>query len=192
MPAVLDAPGAAHARRSAERRRSSTTSPGSGCTSRNLQSTTPDQNEFPDFDDNLRQAFQRERSCSSSSVIREDRSVLDLLTRRLHVRQRAAGAALRHPEHLRQPISAASPSTDDARRGCWARAASCSSPRTPTAPRRLSAASGFSTTCSARRRPRRRRTCRRSKESAEAQPQYRARADGAAPREPGRARAATS
>ena len=30
--------------------------------------------------------------------------MLDLLTRRLHVRQRAAGAALRHPERLRQPL----------------------------------------------------------------------------------------
>ena len=34
---------------------------------------------FPDFDDNLRQAFRRETELLLESVIREDRSVLDLL-----------------------------------------------------------------------------------------------------------------
>ena len=34
---------------------------------------------FPDFDDNLRQAFQRETEMLFESVMREDRSVLDLL-----------------------------------------------------------------------------------------------------------------
>ena len=71
---------------------------------RNLKSTQPDQNEFPDFDDNLRQAFQRETELFFESVLREDRSVLDLLSGRLHVRQRAAGPPLRHAEHLRQPV----------------------------------------------------------------------------------------
>jgi hypothetical protein len=47
---------------------------------RNLKSTAPDQHEFPDFDDNLRQAFQRETELFFDSVIREDRSVIDLLT----------------------------------------------------------------------------------------------------------------
>ena len=47
---------------------------------RNLKSTSPDQNEFPDFDDNLRQAFQRETELFFDSVIHEDRNVLDLLT----------------------------------------------------------------------------------------------------------------
>ena len=73
---------------------------------RNLKSTQPDQNEFPDFDDNLRQAFQRETELFFESVIREDRSVARPAERRLHVRQRAAGPALRHPEHLRQPVPA--------------------------------------------------------------------------------------
>ena len=35
---------------------------------------------FPDFDDNLRQAFQRETELFFDSIMREDRSVLDLLT----------------------------------------------------------------------------------------------------------------
>ena len=47
---------------------------------RNLRSTNPDQNEFPDFDDNLRQAFQQEAELLFDSVIREDRSLVDLLT----------------------------------------------------------------------------------------------------------------
>lgn len=37
------------------------------------------QNLFPDFDDNLRQAFRRETELFFESVIREDRNVLDLL-----------------------------------------------------------------------------------------------------------------
>ena len=47
---------------------------------RNLRATIPDQNDFPDFDDNLRQAFQRETELLFESIVSEDRSVLDLLT----------------------------------------------------------------------------------------------------------------
>ena len=47
---------------------------------RNLKSTSPDQNEFPDFDDTLRQAFQRETELFFDSIIREDRNVVDLLS----------------------------------------------------------------------------------------------------------------
>jgi hypothetical protein len=47
---------------------------------RNLRNTTPDKNDFPDFDDNLRQAFERELELFVGSVIIEDRSVLDLMT----------------------------------------------------------------------------------------------------------------
>ena len=46
---------------------------------RNLESTTPDLRLFPDFDDNLRQAFRQETELFFESVLREDRSVLDLL-----------------------------------------------------------------------------------------------------------------
>ncbi|HUP40041.1 MAG TPA: DUF1592 domain-containing protein [Vicinamibacterales bacterium] len=46
---------------------------------RNLDTITPDMRLFPDFDDNLRQAFRRETEMLVDSVIREDRSVLDLL-----------------------------------------------------------------------------------------------------------------
>jgi cytochrome c5 len=47
---------------------------------RNLRNATPDKGEFPDFDDNLRQAFEREMELFVGSIIGEDRSVLDLLT----------------------------------------------------------------------------------------------------------------
>jgi Protein of unknown function (DUF1592)/Protein of unknown function (DUF1588)/Protein of unknown function (DUF1585)/Protein of unknown function (DUF1595)/Protein of unknown function (DUF1587) len=46
---------------------------------RNLDSITPDMRLFPDFDDNLRQAFRQETELFFASILREDRSVLDLL-----------------------------------------------------------------------------------------------------------------
>ena len=46
---------------------------------RNLESMTPDMRLFPDFDDNLRQAFRQETEMLVDTVIRENRSVLDLL-----------------------------------------------------------------------------------------------------------------
>jgi hypothetical protein len=46
---------------------------------RNLDAVTPDMRLFPDFDDNLRQAMRRETELLVASVVREDRSVLDLL-----------------------------------------------------------------------------------------------------------------
>ena len=49
---------------------------------RNLKAFLPNSDEFPDFDDNLRQAFQRETELFFDSVIREDRNVLDLMTAR--------------------------------------------------------------------------------------------------------------
>ena len=46
---------------------------------RNLASASPDARLFPDFDDNLRQAFRRETELFFESIMREDRNVLDLL-----------------------------------------------------------------------------------------------------------------
>jgi hypothetical protein len=46
---------------------------------RNLKGKVPNSEQFPDFDDNLRQAFQREAELFFDSVIREDRSALDLM-----------------------------------------------------------------------------------------------------------------
>ena len=39
-------------------------------------------NLFPEFDENLREAFQQETELFVDSQLREDRSVVDLLTRR--------------------------------------------------------------------------------------------------------------
>jgi mono/diheme cytochrome c family protein len=46
---------------------------------RNLESFNPDLRLFPDFDDNLRQSFRQETELLFDSMVREDRSVLDLL-----------------------------------------------------------------------------------------------------------------
>jgi hypothetical protein len=46
---------------------------------RNLRLVSPDPNTFPDFDDNLRTAFEKETSLFFESMLREDRSALDLL-----------------------------------------------------------------------------------------------------------------
>ena len=47
---------------------------------RNLKNMQPNSEDFPDFDDNLRQAFQTESELFFQSIVREDRNVLDLMT----------------------------------------------------------------------------------------------------------------
>src|SRR5581483_7429426 len=44
-----------------------------------MQSSTPEGIDYPDFDDNLRQAFRTEAEMFFESIIREDRSIIDLL-----------------------------------------------------------------------------------------------------------------
>lgn len=46
---------------------------------RNLDAITPELRLFPDFDDNLRKAFRQETELFVDSVVRDDRSVIDLL-----------------------------------------------------------------------------------------------------------------
>jgi Protein of unknown function (DUF1592)/Protein of unknown function (DUF1588)/Protein of unknown function (DUF1587)/Protein of unknown function (DUF1595)/Protein of unknown function (DUF1585) len=46
---------------------------------RNLRNARPNSGEFPDFDDNLRQGFREETELLFASILREDRSILDLL-----------------------------------------------------------------------------------------------------------------
>jgi hypothetical protein len=83
---------------------------------RNLRASIPDQNDFPNFDDNLRQAFRRETELLFESVVREDRSVLDLLTADYtFVNERLAshyGIRNVYGSHFRRV-----PVTDEARRG---------------------------------------------------------------------------
>ncbi len=47
---------------------------------RNLENTAPNLRLFPDFDDNLRQSFRRETELFVESIIREDRSAVDLIS----------------------------------------------------------------------------------------------------------------
>lgn len=47
---------------------------------RNVRNILPNSDDFPDFDDNLRQSFQRETELFFESILNEDRPVLDLLT----------------------------------------------------------------------------------------------------------------
>jgi hypothetical protein len=47
---------------------------------RNLEAARPDPDVFPNFDEGLRQAFRRETELFFESILRENRSVLDLLT----------------------------------------------------------------------------------------------------------------
>jgi cytochrome c553 len=46
---------------------------------RNLSRVQPDPDVFPEFDENLREAFQRETELLLEDIVREDRSVVDLL-----------------------------------------------------------------------------------------------------------------
>ena len=46
---------------------------------RNLKNSAPNMEAFPDFDDNLREAMKQETKLFIGSIIRDDRSVLDLL-----------------------------------------------------------------------------------------------------------------
>jgi mono/diheme cytochrome c family protein len=83
---------------------------------RNLRSAVPDSREFPNFDDQLRQAFRRETELLFDSILREDRSVLDLLTAdHTFVNERLAkhyGIPYIYGNHFRRV-----PVTVDARRG---------------------------------------------------------------------------
>jgi hypothetical protein len=47
---------------------------------RNLEGMVPNSVGFPDFDDNLRQAFRKETELFFGSILQEDRNVLDLIT----------------------------------------------------------------------------------------------------------------
>ena len=58
---------------------------------RNLESITPDGRLYPDFDDNLRHAMRRETELLFADVLRDDRSILHLLSPdRTHLNERLA------------------------------------------------------------------------------------------------------
>jgi len=83
---------------------------------RNLRSHTPIAHDFPDFDNELREAFRIETELFFESIIRENRSVLDLLNADYtYVNERLArhyGIENVYGSHFRRVTL-----TDDARRG---------------------------------------------------------------------------
>jgi hypothetical protein len=83
---------------------------------RNVRGANPNIEEFPDFDDNLREGFRRETELFFDSIIHEDRSVLDLLSANYtFVNERLArhyGIPNVYGSRFRRVIIA-----DDARRG---------------------------------------------------------------------------
>jgi mono/diheme cytochrome c family protein len=83
---------------------------------RNLKSLQPNSLEFPDFDDNLRQALQRETELFFRSIVREDRNVLDLMNADYtYLNERLAkhyGVPNIYGSHYRRVTL-----TDDARKG---------------------------------------------------------------------------
>jgi len=85
---------------------------------RNLRTIAPNHDEFPDFDDTLRDAFQREIELFFGAVMREDHNVLDLLTADYtFVNERLAkhyGVPYVYGSHFRRVTM-----TDDARRGLF-------------------------------------------------------------------------
>ena len=81
-----------------------------------------DRERFPSFTNELREAMFQEPIRFIDDVVRNDRSVLDLLYGELHLRQSGAGHALRHAGRDRRPEYAGSGWT---MRGATAAAACC-------------------------------------------------------------------
>ena len=71
-----------------------------------LEKIHPDYLLYPQYDDTLSQAMQRETELFFDSIVRDDRDVLDLLDRRLQLRERAPRQALRHSERHGQRVPA--------------------------------------------------------------------------------------
>ena len=121
----------------------------------------PDPNFYPNFDENLAEAMRHETVMFFNHLVREDRSAAGSLPRRLHLRERAPGPALRHPGRGRQRVPEGGVSRSvtprPARAGRPPRPDLAGQPHLAGAARQV----GDGGAASARRRRRRRRTCRR-------------------------------
>jgi hypothetical protein len=128
---------------------------------RNLQRVAPDPMKYPDFDDDLRQAFRRETELLVESIVREDRSLLDLLRADYtYVNERLArhyGIPGISGSQFRRVRSWTTHAAD-----CSGTAAFWRSRRIRTGRRRSSAESGCSSSYWDRHRHLPRRTCHRS------------------------------
>ena len=117
------AAGAADAGRSAFRRRSSPTSPRSGCSCGTCARSRPTSTCSRSSTTTCGVAMQRETELFIESQMREDRRVGELLDGELHVPERAPGAPLRHRRVSTAAISAASRLPTTAAAACSGRAA---------------------------------------------------------------------
>ena len=84
----------------------------------------PDPALFPEFDGALRNAFRREIELFVDSIFSRRPERAEPAHRGLHVRERAAGAALRHPERARRAVPPRARSRTPIAGACSARAAS--------------------------------------------------------------------
>ena len=73
---------------------------------RNVWLLKPENTKFPWFDDNLRIAFVKETELFLDAQLKEDRSVVDLLTSNETFRQRATGPTLWNSRYLREHFPA--------------------------------------------------------------------------------------
>ena len=73
---------------------------------RPLRSATPNDTEFPDFDDNLREAFRQETDLFVDSTMREDRSVVELLSANYTFVNERLARHYQIPERVREPFPA--------------------------------------------------------------------------------------
>ena len=103
-PAVLRQQVRRMLRRSEVRRRCVDNFAGQWLYLRNLKNMVPLSTEFVDFDDNLRRAFAREAELFFASVMRENRSVLDLMTADYTFVNERLAKHYGIPERLRQPL----------------------------------------------------------------------------------------
>ena len=120
------AAGAPDARRSAVAGAGRRISPGSGCTSGTCGARRPTRTTFPTSTTTCGRRSSASWSCSSGSIIARGPQRPRPDDRRLHVRERAAGEALRHSERLRSALPPRRAHGGRRARGCWARAAFCS------------------------------------------------------------------
>ena len=91
---------------------------------RNIRAVTPDVNLFPEFDDNLRLAMQRETELFIESQIREDRSIGELLTANYTFLNERLARHYGIPGVLRQPLPPGDAMPTTAAAACSATAAS--------------------------------------------------------------------
>ena len=128
---------------------------------RDIEAKQPDELLFPDFDETLRSAFHRETELFLDSILRENRSVLELLTANYtFVNERLAEhygiPNVQGSDFRRVTFPEGSP-----RGGLLGQGSILTLTSYATGPRRCCAASGCWRTCWRRRRRRRRRTFRR-------------------------------